>query len=106
MDKENKRQVWRARAFVKVLIYYDEHKAEGYSEDIGEGGLKIESLDSLPLNENVIIEIPVISPEKVTGIILDKDSAAGTNIYRIQFININKSYKNKLLKYILDKIQR
>jgi c-di-GMP-binding flagellar brake protein YcgR len=103
---ENQRQVWRAKAFVKVNIFYDVKKIDAYSEDIGEGGLKIETLEYLPINEEVLLQIPIISPDKVKANILAEEKSSGANIYRLQFINVSKNYKNQLLKYILDKIKR
>lgn len=106
MNKIEKRTAWRAKAFVKVLIYYDQKEVESYSEDFGEGGIKIETFHKIPVEQKVIIQIPSISLDKVSGKVLSEELSSEANIYRIKFDDLNVTYKNKLLKFVFDKLKR
>ncbi len=100
------RKSWRAKAYVNVDVFYEGRSLAGVTADIGEGGLKFELGETIPINTIVMIKIPVVTPQKIRGKILETWTLrAGTVVHRCQFLNISKSLKNELLGYVFNRLR-
>ncbi|HOK40439.1 MAG TPA: PilZ domain-containing protein [bacterium] len=113
ISKENKneslqkRKSWRAKATTKITVFWRDKVLTGTTDDIGEGGLKFNLSEEIPLNEIILLQINDLSFEKIKTKILSCDSIkVNLFTYRGQFINFPSSLKNQLLKFIFDRFTK